>query len=89
MSKKIEKENQSHLKESNHLKENVQRNLFGELIVSEKNNVYINKNKKQKDLSDSIETKYIVEIVCIDANEQELMYNELIKKGFTCQVLTL
>lgn len=70
----------------------VQRDLFGNAILSESDNVYLNKGKQTKekrDLSDTAKTEYVLEIVCIDANEQELMYNELLKKGFECRVLTL
>lgn len=66
--------------------------LFGNQIVSEKNNVYLNKGKQkkeQKDLSGKIQTEFILEIVCKDAIEQEKMYELLINKGFICRVLTL
>ena len=42
-----------------------------------------------KDLSDSLETRYIVEISCINEIEQEKMYNEIKKRGFECRILTL
>lgn len=70
--------------------ENQQRDLFGNIIVDESKNVYLNKTKKtQRDLSDSIETQYVIEIVCANQNEQELMYNELLKHNFECRILTL
>lgn len=69
----------------------IQENLFGEQVISEKDNVYLNKGKSKprKDLSDEISTEFVLEIVCMNAEEQELFYNELIKRGFTCRVLTL
>lgn len=69
-----------------------QRDLFGNIIVNENDNVYLNKGKSstvKKDLSNKIETQFVLEIVCNDANEQELMYNELLKHGFECRILTL
>lgn len=70
--------------------ENQQRDLFGNIIVDESKNVYLNKTKKtQRDLSDSIETQYVIEIVCANQNEQEQMYNELLKHNFECRILTL
>lgn len=70
--------------------ENQQRDLFGNIIVDESKNVYLNKSKKtQRDLSDSIETQYVIEIVCANQNEQEQMYNELLKHNFECRILTL
>lgn len=75
------------------VKENqVQEDLFGNKVVSDNDNVYLNKNKKskdKKDLSDTISTEFVLEIVCMNAEEQEMFYNELIKRGFTCRVLTL
>lgn len=72
--------------------DNEQRDLFGNIIVDETKNVYLNKSKKtnaQRDLSNKIDIQYVIEIVCVDANEQEAMYNELIKHNFECRVLTL
>lgn len=68
----------------------IQTDLFGQPIVSDKDNVYVKKQtKEKKDLSDTISTEYVLEIVCKDAVEQEIFYNELIKRGFTCRILTL
>lgn len=68
----------------------VQTDLFGNVIVSDEENVYVNsKPKKQKDLSDEIETEYLIEVVCKDEKHQEEMYNELTKRGLVCRVLTL
>lgn len=64
--------------------------LFGNPIVADADNVYVKKKGgEKKDLSDTISTEFVLEIVCTDAMEQEIFYNELIKRGFTCRVLTL
>jgi len=67
----------------------ITKDLFGNIIVADDDNVYLNKTAKIKDLSNETETEYCLEIVCKDEKEQELMYNELTKKGFICRVLTL
>jgi len=41
------------------------------------------------DLSESIKTKYIIEIECDSEESQEKNYNELTEKGYKCRVLTL
>lgn len=64
--------------------------LFGNPIVSNEDNVYIHKKSTPpKDLSDQIETEYLLEITCKDEKHQEEMYNKLTKEGFKCRVLTL
>jgi hypothetical protein len=63
--------------------------LFGNIIVSDLDNVYLNKKTKIKDLSNQTKTEYCLEVVCIDEKQQEEMYNKLTKKGFICRVLTL
>lgn len=42
-----------------------------------------------KDLSGSLEVKYEIAVECGDEKEQETKYNELIKMGFKCRLLTL
>ena len=42
-----------------------------------------------KDLSDTLEMEYKLEITCISEEEQEKMFNELTEKGISCRVLTL
>lgn len=42
-----------------------------------------------KDLSNNIKEKFIVEVNCINEREQENIYNELLKKGYECRILTL
>lgn len=49
----------------------------------------IGNEKEQKDLSDSIEVSFKIEIECISENDQEKLFNELTKKGYKCRVLTL
>lgn len=82
------KENVVEQEEQNTNKE-LNKDLFGNIVTSKSDNVYLNKNKNVKDLSNSLETKYCLEIVCQDEREQEEMYNELTKKGFECRILTL
>jgi hypothetical protein len=65
-----------------------QKDLFGNIIISEEDNVYLS-NKKQKDLSNDTKVEYCLEIICKDEKQQEEMFNELTKKGFICRVLTL
>ena len=45
--------------------------------------------KEPKDISDSFETEFKLEITCENESEQEKMYNELTERGFVCRVLTL
>lgn len=42
-----------------------------------------------KDLSSTIESLYRIEIICKDEEEQENIYNNLIKQGYECRLLTL
>lgn len=42
-----------------------------------------------KDLSSIIESLYRIEIICEDEEEQENIYNNLIKQGYECRLLTL
>jgi hypothetical protein len=63
--------------------------LFGNIIISDTDNVYLNKNTKIKDLSNDIKTEYCIEIIFDNEKQQEQMYNELTKKGYICRVLTL
>jgi hypothetical protein len=63
--------------------------LFGNIILNDADNVYLNKTAKIKDLSDDTKTEYCIEVVFDDEKKQEEMYNELTKKGYLCRVLTL
>lgn len=45
--------------------------------------------KEPKDLSDEIEQKYLIEITCVNEEEQENLYNDFINQGLLCRVLTL
>jgi len=45
--------------------------------------------KELKDLSKDIENLFRVEIVCKNEEHQENTYNELIKQGYECTILTL
>ena len=42
-----------------------------------------------KDLSDTIENLYRIEIICKDEEHQENSYNKLIEQGHECRLLTL
>ena len=44
---------------------------------------------EQKDLSDKISEKFLIEIECEDETRQEQVYNKLIGEGFKCRILTL
>lgn len=48
-----------------------------------------NPEAPKKDLSGKIETKFVVEATCISEREQEKLYNELLKQGYECRLLTL
>lgn len=45
--------------------------------------------KEPKNISDSFETEFRLEIILENESEQEKLYNELIAKGYECRVLTL
>lgn len=45
--------------------------------------------KMPDDLSDFIETKFRIELILDDEKTQELLYNELISRGYECRILTL
>jgi ParB-like chromosome segregation protein Spo0J len=49
----------------------------------------LNIDKIQKDLSDKIELQYKIEVEVISEKEQEILYKDLTKKGYICQILTL
>ena len=46
-------------------------------------------NNEQKDLSDTIDNLYRIEIICKDEETQENTYNKLIEQGYECRLLTL
>jgi len=45
--------------------------------------------QEQKDLSNTIENLYRIEIICKDEQEQENTYNKLIQQNYECRLLTL
>lgn len=45
--------------------------------------------KELKDISDSIESSFRIEIELENEEEQEKLYNDLIEKGYKCRILTL
>ena len=47
------------------------------------------KIKEPKDLSDETATEFKIEIECVSEVDQETKYNELIKSGYKCRILTL
>lgn len=48
-----------------------------------------NPESPTKDLSSKIESKFVVEATCVSEREQEKLYNELLKQGYECRILTL
>jgi hypothetical protein len=48
-----------------------------------------NEQNESKDISDSIESCFRIEIELENEEEQEKLYNELINKGHICRILTL
>nr|DAW61527.1 MAG TPA: hypothetical protein [Caudoviricetes sp.] len=44
---------------------------------------------EKKDLSNEMDLMYVLEVNCVSEKEQEQLYDELIKKGYKCRVLTL
>ena len=44
---------------------------------------------EHKDLSPNFKFEYRVEVLCKDEGEQEKIYNEMIKRGLECRILTL
>lgn len=48
-----------------------------------------NTTSKEKDLSNSIEVAYKVEVNCNNESEQEILYNKLTEEGYECRILTL
>lgn len=46
-------------------------------------------NKEEKDYSEDITSKFVIEIDCNDEEQQQLLYNEFVEKGLTCRILTL
>lgn len=51
--------------------------------------VFKNQDDELKDLSNTIENLYRIEISCIDEEHQENSYNKLIEQGYECRLLTL
>jgi len=45
--------------------------------------------KKEDDLSENLETNYRIEVILSNEKSQELLYNELIGRGYECRLLTL
>lgn len=70
------------------MSEIIQTDLFGNVIINKFEDVHESKSKP-KDISDTIETEYIIEVVCKNERDQENIYNELTKSGKICRVLTL
>lgn len=60
-----------------------------EEIESYLNPEILNSKTNIRDLSELLETRYLVEINCVSEMEQEKIYNELLKRGLECRVLTL
>lgn len=58
---------------------------WGIEIVPFKNNV----EEEHSDISEQIEIQYKIEISCVSEQEQEILYNEFIKREIECRLLTL
>jgi len=50
---------------------------------------FLNEEKELKDLSDTINNLYRIEILCKDEEHQENTYNKLLEQGYECRLLTL
>ena len=51
--------------------------------------LFKNNEDELKDLSDTIDNLYRIEIICKDEEHQENTYNKLIEEGYECRILTL
>jgi ParB-like chromosome segregation protein Spo0J len=51
--------------------------------------IFKSSEEELKDLSDTIDNLYRIEIVCKDEEHQENTYNKLIEQGYECRILTL
>jgi len=51
--------------------------------------ILLNENPEIKDISDTIDNLYRIEIICKDEEHQENTYNKLIEQGHECRILTL
>lgn len=51
--------------------------------------VLLNQDPEIKDISDTIDNLYRIEIICKDEEHQENTYNKLIEQGHECRILTL
>ena len=51
--------------------------------------IFKSDEEELKDLSDTIDNLYRIEIVCKDEEHQENTYNKLIEQGYECRLLTL
>lgn len=47
------------------------------------------KISSKEDLSENIKETYKIEVDCTGEKEQEILYNDLTKKGYSCRLLTL
>lgn len=60
-----------------------------DVSVAEDWGIDVDLPKESKDLSNDISFDYKLEITLSNENEQEQLYNELIKRGYECRILTL
>lgn len=63
--------------------------LFGFDIDTSDLEEELSETKERKDLSDEEGGRYEVIIECVDEEEQERIYEQLMSEGYTCRVLTL
>lgn len=47
------------------------------------------KDEEEKDLSNKLNSKFLLEVECHDELEQETLYNQFLSEGLKCKILTL
>ena len=60
-----------------------------DFLSSEEGTTTEEEPKEEKDYSEDITSKFVIEIDCDDEEQQQSLYNEFVEKGLTCRILTL
>lgn len=60
-----------------------------DFLSSEEETTTEEEPKEEKDYSEDITSKFVIEIDCDDEEQQQSLYNEFVEKGLTCRILTL
>lgn len=60
-----------------------------DFLSSEEETTAEEEPKEEKDYSEDITSKFVIEIDCDDEEQQQSLYNEFVEKGLTCRILTL